>query len=126
MTNTYRTHGSLTGDVNDFETARDYLRESDMTQYVKHASFKGLEDIVHNIQWNLLGVDTWEVIVITNRELTAEESTGVSEWISGQNSDGLGEGFEQQEFAEHEDFDGEYSMSSFDWHTNKAILTLVK
>lgn len=130
---TYKTGGNLTGSVSDVEAARDYLRRDDMTVYVKHASFEGLDKLVHDIRWDLVDEVTWTVTVITNRLLTAEESTGLSEWISGQNSDGLGEGFEQQEFAEsydrdsHGDIDEDsYAMASFDWQTNDCKLTLVK
>ena len=37
---------------------------------------------------------------VDGRELTEQELEKLSDWISGQNSDGLGEGFEQQDFAE--------------------------
>lgn len=132
MTNTYRTQGTLTEDVSDLEAAREYLRSDDMTQFVKYAD-AGLETVVHHIEWGLVDEGSWTVTVITHRELTAEESKALSRWISGQNSDGLGGGFEQQPFAEHCEADeygdcddSEFSMSSFDWQTNKCDLTLVK
>jgi hypothetical protein len=129
---TYRTSGSLTEPVNSVGAAREYLRRDDMTQFVRHASFKGLEQVVHHIEWDLLDEASWQVTVVTQRKLTAEESAGLSEWISGQNSDGLGEGFEQQDFAEHSSYsydegeDEDFSMSSFDWQTNECPLELVK
>lgn len=135
MANTYRTGGSLTEPVTDLEAGRKYLKAEDMggmTQFVKHASYTGLEEVVHHIEWDLLDEGTWQVTVITHRALTDEESTALSEWISGQNSDGLGEGFEQQPFAEHDnEYDDEYdeegwSMSSFDWQVNNCLLTLIK
>lgn len=135
MANAYRTRGSLTEPVTDLSAARTYLKAEEMggmTQFVKHANYPGLEEVVHHIEWDLLDEDTWQVTVITHRELTPAESEGLSEWISGQNSDGLGEGFEQQPFAEHEDSYGgiyddedeetEYSMSSFDWRDNPCKL----
>lgn len=123
---TYRTQGSLNNPVNGLESARAYLKANDMTEFVD----AGLEDVVYHIEWDLVDEDSWTVTVITTRELTAQESKDLSEWISGQNSDGLGEGFEQQPFAEHceydEDGEEDYQMSSFDWQTNDCELTLVK
>jgi hypothetical protein len=65
---------------------------------------------------------------VTHRPLTDEESKQISEWISGQNSDGLGEGFEQQSFAEIEgdDENDDWAMASFDWQTNPCTLVVVK
>ena len=125
---TYITEGTLTHPVSDYTAARDYLRSDDMTKYVD----KDLAEIVHDISWDLTDDDSWKVVIITVRELTAEESKALSAWICGQNSDGLGEGFEQQPFAEHsldcdyDDDDDRFTMSSFDWETNRCELTLVK
>jgi hypothetical protein len=136
MANTYRTAGSLTTPVSDLAAARTYLAAEDMggmTQFVKYASHPALEEVVHHIEWTLLDEGSWQVTVITHRELHEDESSALSEWISGQNSDGLGEGFEQQPWAEHgggngydEDDEEDYSMSSFDWETNDCSLTLIK
>lgn len=136
MTSTYRTGGTLTNPVNDLTAAQAYLSDDDMTAYVKYASHPALQEVVHHIEWRLLTESTWQVTVVTDRLLTDEESTALSGWISGQNSDGLGEGFEQQHFAEHgydEDYemsrfehDEDYEMSSFDWETNKCLLVLIK
>ena len=40
--------------------------------------------------------------------MTAEETHALKDWISGQNSDGLGEGYEQHEIRTG---DGEFSVS---------------
>lgn len=128
MAQTYRTGGTLTNPVNDLTAARAYLSNDDMTEYVGD----GLEEVVLHIQWDLYDESTWGVVVFTHRLLTDEESTALSSWISGQNSDGLGEGFEQQTFAEHFERDRygnieeDIEMSSFDWQTNDCTLTLVK
>ena len=135
----YYTDFKLVCPVNDFEAARDYLIKDDMTKYLI-GSFdqKGMEtlkpeDIV-SIKWKLLDDQKGKIILITTRELTAVESKAISDWIKGQNSDGLGEGFEQQDFAESEsdddDYDDEddsmyyYVCSSFDWRTNNYELHL--
>jgi hypothetical protein len=142
MTTTYTTTGKLTAPVSDLAAARRYLDEP-MVDYIRYCD-EALVQVVHDIRWDLLDEDTWTVRVVTNRPLTADESAKISEWISGQNSDGLGEGFEQQEFAEHftviegeifgeDGYDGDYCdewdeslTSSFDWRTNPCTLTVVR
>ncbi len=125
MTVTYRATGSLEVPVSDLTAARKYLDEP-METYLDPP----LVSVVHTIRWDLKNEMEWFVDVVTNRRLTDEESTALSEWISGQNSDGLGEGFEQQPFAEHFDEDSDHeeddTMSSFDWQTNKCTLTLIR
>jgi len=127
MIHTYTTQGRLMNLVNDIGAARTYLLEhgQDMAQHIYPEQAK---PGVHSVTWDLLNDQSWKVTVIVEGELSAEQSALLSEWISGQNSDGLGEGFEQQPFAEEDDEDDEYSvvMSSFDWQTNDCELTLVK
>lgn len=119
--------------VSDFEAAREYLAEEDMTRYlIGSLSYsKGMktldpEDII-SIEWKLLDNEEGKVVLITTRELTDTESKAISRWISGQNSDGLGEGFEQQDFAfvYYEDDEQYKAMySSFDFRTNNYELHL--
>lgn len=126
MTVTYRTAGELTMPVKDLAAANAYLNEP-MEEYVKYCD-EALVGVVHTIRWSLIDEASWQVEVVTNRRLYDTERARLSEWISGQNSDGLGEGFEQQPFAEHEgdDEDDDWSMSSFDWQTNKCPLVITK
>lgn len=139
----YKTSGVLTNPIETTENvgrAMAYLGEHDMTEFLDEP----LAAVVVDIFWQL-NIDGlhWSVFVKAMRELTEEESKELSEWISGQNSDGLGEGFEQQPFAEvHADFGcGEcidcrhgYSceesdvyggMCSFDWQTNDCKLVRI-
>lgn len=132
MTATYTASGSLTNPVNDLAAARRYLDEP-MEQYLGFwDDDKPLARLVHTIRWDLVDESHWIVRVVTIRHLSDDESTRLSEWISGQNSDGLGEGFEQQEFAETSDYESDYSydedvrVSSFDWQSNDCALTLVR
>lgn len=128
MTAIYRTHGTLQAPVKDLFAAQEYLREDDMTEYLDDA----LKAVVLHVEWNLNDPSHWEVTVIAKRRLLRSESERLSAWISGQNSDGLGEGFEQQHFAEYYDVnDDPYDpdvevVASFDWQTNKCELALVK
>lgn len=129
MSITYETKFNLTSEVNDYIEAYNYLAEDDMTQYLDE-KFK---NIVESIEWVLKTTNSGIIVVSATRELTNDELTELSEWISGQNSDGLGEGFEQQEFAINEEeydedeedaeYEPEYYMASFDWTTNNYTLT---
>jgi len=134
MTTTYKTSGKLTHPVNDLNAAREFLREhgKGIHGYIYPDEAK---PGVHSVTWDLLDDQTWKVVLIADHELPVPQLRLLSEWISGQNSDGLGEGFEQQPFAEHWDeherWDEEReeaigTMSSFDWETNPCTLTEVQ
>lgn len=124
MIYTYCTDFTLTNPVNDFEAAQAYLTDDDMTKYWKR---KHEQSKVIKIQWDLTDEQTGHIVVITNDELTSNEANELSNWIRGQNSDGLGEGFEQQDFAwiSYDDEEDEGEMASFDWDTNDYKLVLI-
>ena len=146
----YRTPFHLTGEVCDLDAAQEYLTEDDMTSYLvddladesQYGYFKPslahLKDKVKHIEWHLTSENEGYIELITSEEIPQSELDQISEWVSGQCSDGLGEGFEQQEFAcwTEEDYDDprwdEYYhewtnettvMCSFDWKTNKYIFS---
>ena len=101
-----------------------------MTKYLNNDVPKSLTGVISSIKWNLTDIDSGNITFKANRELTNEELDWVSNWVSGQNSDGLGEGFEQQDFANYnvgeydrysdyyDDSEEEWVMASFDWQTN--------
>ena len=128
----YRTDFYLDNDVIDFYSASEYLKENNMLWY-----FDGeFKDDLERIEWILENSHKGYIRVLAKRELNNSELKELSEYISGQNSDGLGEGFEQQEFACYDaglyddfgryrpdlqwedDYEEEYVMCSFDWQTN--------
>lgn len=141
----YRTNFNLLCDVNDFRAARDYLVEDDMTEYLLHYSDveeKALEKVRH-IEWVLTDTDKGYIELITSAYLTKKQLAQISDWVRGQNSDGLGENFEQQDFAFYNACAGEYCefynededewyeeedenwvMASFDWSTNEYLFEL--
>lgn len=135
----YRTTGHLTGHIEPANVgiAQAYLVEHDMTQFVDDS----VEAKVAHVEWHLhADGHNYHVDVKTIKPLNDDELRVMGEWISGQNSDGLGEGFEQQEFAEEQadecgdcedcengyECDRAYGMISFDWQTNKSELKLVE
>jgi len=112
----YVTNFDLYCRVNDKEAAQDYLDNScsEMTELLK--GYAG-DDVV-SIRWILDESDSGHIELITDCELSEENLASISNWVSGQNSDGLGEIFEQQDFAVGMDEDGEEAYASFDWDTN--------
>lgn len=81
-------------------------------------------DKIKSIKWTLEGTDGGCVIVETSDELSDDERKDVSAWIKGQCSDGIGESFEQRDFAEVYDEFAEtcLGMLSFDWESNNYEL----
>lgn len=103
----YRTKFNLVYPVKDYKDATDYLKRS--SRIVSNA-LKGDSSIlgedssnVKSIEWVLEDEyypDNGYIELITYEKLEPSTLSKISEWVRGQNSDGLGEGFEQQQFAE--------------------------
>lgn len=133
---TYMTPFSLEYPVNDLKAAQEYLVAEDMTIYLKNDIkyrakndfITDFSDMIVSVEWSLEDEDSGQVNLSTYGPLTDNQLSVVSNWISGQNSDGLGEGFEQQPFAQINNYDDveddefeeidEVCMASFDWETN--------
>lgn len=145
----YRTSFWLTRplrDIESFHKAQHYLETSNeptedcpsmsyfFRKHVKEAARLGL-----SISWHLDDAMGGHITVESPEELNEEVLSEISKEISGQNSDGLGEGFEQCEFAvspateeddpydiSHAEFYGWYDsvLSSFDWESNDYPLIL--
>lgn len=109
----YRTPFTLTNIVTseDFNKAKEYVAEENMVQYLIHEDANDLIDKIEEIRWHLRDVISGYVKCISKVPLTEDELYIISQFVSGQNSDGLGEGFEQRFLAE------------FDWETNDYIFT---
>ena len=141
----YRTPFHLADCVNDFYAAQEYLTEDDMTEYLKESlddsctyfelPMAHLKDKVKHIEWHLTSGNEGYIELTATEEIPQVELDQISEWVSGQCSDGLGESFEQQPFAnwvEDEFYDEDNMdycaedyivMCSFDWQTNKYIFS---
>ena len=134
----YRTYFNLTNEVIDFEDARMYLISDDMSVYLKDDDriAADVREAVVAIKWLLSDESSGHIDLTTTKALSENELNSISDWVCGQNSDGLGEGFEQQDFAsyevldDYEDDDDDYGdeqfiMASFDWKTNEYLFTEV-
>lgn len=112
---------SMKSPVNDLEAAQNYLTEDDMTQYLP----ENLKEKINKVEWQLNDESSGEIVVMANNELSEEEENELYDWIEGQNSDGLGEGFEQQEFAESyydpNSGDGPYTRYEAEEEINRRI-----
>lgn len=113
----YRTSGHLTGTIlpENVPTAQRYLTHEhggaprNMQRYLDPP----LRDRVVFLEWNLSADGhNYTITAVTNKLLTEEELKQLSSECSGQNSDGLGEGFEQQDFAWVDD--GEEDETCYD------------
>jgi len=131
----YENKGTLTGTIEpeNVSEAQRYLQfnhdltPADMEQYLDPP----LKGVIDSLMWHLdHDGHHYRVVAFANRELSDAELEQLAGEVSGQNSDGLGEGFEQQGFAEtgeEWDEDEETStMISFDWKTNDSKFTRVK
>ena len=89
---TYMTDFHLKHPVIDLESANQYLSD-DMTTYIKDDEriSKSCRDKINSISWKLSEnrIDG-HITVEANDYLTKKESKSISEWISGQCSDGIG------------------------------------
>lgn len=106
-----------------FGEADAFLRAEDMAQFLD----EHLREKVTKVEWNLDGTDGGTIDVEAKEELTPDELAELSDWIRGQCSDGLGESFEQRDFAQIYDYDdwGDedwVGMISFDWESNNYKL----
>lgn len=137
---TYQTKFYLLADVKDLNDAQAYLEEDNMLNYFDNEQIKRK---LQSIEWQLVDEGSGYIEVIANTELNDNELEEVSAYIAGQNSDGLGEGFETQDFANYDaalideygnenselawadDYEEDWVMASFDWQNNDYKLELV-
>ena len=134
----YVTYFSLLNSVSPYKLkdANQYLQEDNMTKYLI-ADMKACDiiqseiDQVIDIEWRLDSESRGRIVLTTKEDLHEQTLLFISEWVLGQNADGLGEGFEQQNWGESrnpwdytEDEEDDYTyqdMYSFDWRTNQYL-----
>ena len=137
---TYTTRFELNDEVHDFKQAQNYLNQHDMTEFLLTDKRCICPDAIISIMWMLNTKIDGSVMLRTKRELTREELDSISEWIREQNSDGVGEDFLQQDFAQYpytreeldsisewinDDFSDLCHYAYFDWETNEYRLEKV-
>ena len=115
----YQTNFKLLAKVNNFKAASKYLSEDNMTEYLLEDKSipKTTKEKIKSIKWVLQANDHGYIILECNDKLDKSELSLISKFVSWQNENGLGEGFEQRDFA----CDKNDNMASFDWKTNKYI-----
>ena len=83
----------------EIERRFDGYNDDDMVDYFDEYDSKTAKAKLRSMIWGFESVDGClygKVDVTLSEELTEEEVIAVKDYICGQNSDGLGEGFEQQ------------------------------
>jgi hypothetical protein len=98
-------------DEDQFDEAREYLLDDNMTYYLDDH----LKRKIKKIEWDLKELDWGFINIETKEDLTTKDLEDLATFIEGQNSDGLGEGFNQQYFAEKEDGTSVIIQWGFDW-----------
>ena len=109
-TYTWSIEFELTGNVNDFDLAKEYLLEDTMLNYYSGIAKK----YMRSIDWVLQTPHSGKVFIRGQLSYMSERlAEQLLSFINEQNSDGLGEGFEQQEFAEIDLGNDEYTTVGF-------------
>lgn len=116
----------LRAPVLDVDKAQEYLDKyhKDMTEFFNE-EVGSYDAVVTNWRWYLTSDEDGVFIYETSRALTSTELGYLEEATEGQASDGIGEGFCQQEWSEYEDpsydpsWDGdepEWLLAEIDWY----------
>lgn len=120
----YRTYFDLSDNIPDehWMKARKYLDEDNMANYLPDE----LSEKIILIQYDLITNNRGFINIISNALLTQEELIALKNELDGQNSDGLGEGFEQQEFAELRNSEDEDDYTYIYIEDNVDVPSLIK
>ena len=109
-TYTWSIEFELTGNVNDFDLAKEYLLEDTMLNYYSGIAKK----YIRAIDWVLQTPHSGKIFIRGQLSYMSDRlAEQLLSFINEQNSDGLGEGFEQQEFAEIDLGNDEYTTVGF-------------
>lgn len=100
----------------------DRYNDDDMADYFGKYHSKTAKPKIQSMLWGFESVNGClygRVIVTLSEELTEKETKEVKDYICGQNADGLGEGFEQQEIRIG--YNEEIHVSFWNWSDNYWI-----
>lgn len=92
--------------------------DEDMATYFRDTPLKAK---IESMKWGFESINDalWGVVDVTlNSEITPEEEDEIKDYITGQNSDGLGEGFEQQDISVD---DGILNVHFWQWSDDYKI-----
>lgn len=113
----YRTPFRLTDPVILFDDAKEYLSDAkdEMLQCLKEDDRipEEVRDTIISINWKLRSSKGGIIEVVSTKDLCPLELKYISTFIDGQNSDGLGAGFSDQDFACYETESGNFISASF-------------
>lgn len=98
----YRIKFRLSDPVNNLEEAQSYLSSDDMTTYLIDDVEDRLKSVITKIEWIQDTDISGYVELRTNDYLNEEDLDWIRDWVDGQNSDGLGSGYSEQDFANYE------------------------
>lgn len=104
----------LAAHENEISEALERYMERDINNMAKYYDKAGRDKLL-SADWSVVyrnGLLLGKVDVRLTESMTAEEKEELKDWISGQNSDGAGEGFEQQDIDTE---DGTLNVSF--WHS---------
>ena len=90
-----------------FTTQKATCKKDDMVEYLP----ENLKAKIDCVEWILEDIDGGTVSTWANERLSEEEEDELRKWIAGQCSDGIGEGFAQQPFAEYNDSQVSFSRA---------------
>ena len=103
-------NGPVNGRKNDVNA---YLQEIPMEQFLNKDIENNKNGIdtslkIISVKWEMVedafgSLEKGTVTVVSPRLLRYQEVTFINDWINGQNSDGLGEGFAQSDFCEYKE-----------------------
>lgn len=97
---------SLSHPILNRKMTQDYIDQVDMLDIMKNyrgESFAEERQSLTRFQWVVTSADTIDVTVESTKELSPEFIQELNSEIDFQNSDGLGESLEQQDFAWSDD-----------------------
>ena len=98
----YRIKFRLSDQVNNLEEAQSYLSSDDLTTYLIDDVEDRLKSVITKIEWIQDTDISGYVELRTNDYLNEEDLDWIRDWVDGQNSDGLGSGYSEQDFANYE------------------------
>lgn len=114
----------LNEDIELRKERQNYFDKQNMTQYLKSDCVLGTDDTISyidcdpnniiSIRWIFESANAGRIELKTRKLMDEQILNQISYWVSGQNSDGVGEGFEEQSFG-----------GEFDWKTNKYKFQLI-